>query len=195
MNDGKNPSPALKWITAAILSASIFTGCSKSKQDQAIDQAKKQAAATGQAQQVISVDKDGNTVTTTVEPPAPGQAGQQVTTTVTPRSTVPTNTPAVVGGQPAVANNQPAVADGSQNLAPSGQAVAPAPGNPMIVPADVRIPAGTTLAIRINQHISVKGSRVGDPFDGEIAGAGGGRQRTPHRPKRNARGRRCCGSA
>lgn len=169
MNDSKKPSPKLKWITAAILSAAIFTGCTKSKQDQAVEQAKKQAATTGQAQQVISVDKDGNTVTTTVQPPAPGQTGQQITTTVTPRSTVPANTPAVAGGQPAVANDQPAVADGSQNAAPSGQAVAPTPGNPVIVPADVRIPAGTTLAIRINQHIGVKGSRVGDPFDGEIA--------------------------
>ena len=35
-------------------------------------QAKKQAAATGQAQQVVSVDKNGNTTTTTVQPPAAG---------------------------------------------------------------------------------------------------------------------------
>jgi hypothetical protein len=38
----------------------------------------------------------------------------------------------------------------------------------VVVPADVKIPAGTTLAIRINQHISVKTSRAGDRFDGEI---------------------------
>lgn len=169
MNAIKNSSPAIKWITAAVLSAAIFTGCTKSKQDQALEQAKKQAAATGQAQQVISVDKSGNTVTTTVQPPLPGQNGQQITTTVTPASTVPANAPAVAAGQPAVAEGQAAVADASQSAAPvNGQAAAPTPGNPVIVPADVRIPAGTTLAIRINQHISVKGSRAGDRFDGEI---------------------------
>jgi len=171
MNDTMNPSPVIKWISAAVLSVAIFTGCSKSKQDQAIEQAKKQAAATGQAQQVISVDKDGNSVTTTVQPPVPGQTGQQITTTVTPASGVPANAPAIAGGQAAVPANQPATADASQNLAPaaSSPAATPTPGNPVIVPADVRIPAGTTLAIRINQHISVKSSRPGDRFDGEIA--------------------------
>jgi hypothetical protein len=166
MNDIKNSSPAIKWITAAVLSAAIFTGCTKSKQDQAVEQAKKQAAATGQAQQVVSVDKSGNTVTTTVQPPMPGQTGQQITTTVTPASSVPANTPAIASGQPAVA-------DASQNGAtaagqPEAPAAAPTPGNPVVVPADVKIPAGTTLAIRINQHISVKTSRAGDRFDGEI---------------------------
>ncbi|RZU41053.1 hypothetical protein BDD14_2545 [Edaphobacter modestus] len=167
MKGTMNPSPALKWMTAVILSAAIFTGCSKSKQDQAIEQAKKQAASTGQAQQVVSVNKNGDTVTTTVQPPIPGQTGQQITTTVTPASAVAANTPAVAGGQPAVS-------DPSQNgMAAVGQAQAPAsaptPGNPVIVPADVQIPAGTTLAIRINQHISVKTNHAGDRFDGEIA--------------------------
>jgi hypothetical protein len=143
----------------------ILAGC-KSKQDQAIEDAKKQAAATGQAQQVISVDKSGTTTTTTVQPPVPGQSGQAVTTTVAPGSApgagVPANTPAV-SGQPAssearvMANGQPEV--------PS---TVPTPGHPVIVPADVRIPAGTTLAIRVNQHLSVKSSSAGDRFDGEI---------------------------
>lgn len=164
--NGTNSSPAIKWITAAILSAVIFTGCSKSKQDQAIEQAKKQAAATGQAQQVISVDKNGNTVTTTVQPPAPGQTGQQTTTTVTPASGVPANTPAIAGGQAAVADSSQASVTPSGQ--PENQGTVPTPGNPVIVPADVKIPAGTTLAIRINQHISVKGNQAGDPFDGEI---------------------------
>ncbi len=39
----------------------------------------------------------------------------------------------------------------------------------MIQPANVNVPAGTNLTIRINQHISVKSSRAGDRFDGEIA--------------------------
>jgi hypothetical protein len=166
MKGTMNPSPALKWMTAAILSAAIFTGCGKSKQEQAIEQAKKQAAATGQAQQIVSVEKNGDTVTTTVQPPVPGQTGQQITTTVTPASSVAANTPAVASGQPAVG-------DPTQNgMAAAGQAqapVAPTPGNPVIVPTDVKIPAGTTLAIRINQHISVKTNQAGDRFDGEIA--------------------------
>jgi hypothetical protein len=150
-----------------------FAGC-QSKQDKAIEQAKKQAAATGQAQQVISVDKNGNTTTTTVQPPVPGQTGQQVTTTVTPAAGVaggvPTNTPAVAGGQPmpqqatVIVNGQPEVPASTGATAAS----AVPGGNPVIVPADVRIPAGTSLAIRINQHLSVKSSQAGDRFDGEL---------------------------
>lgn len=157
-------SPILRTAAAAImLSAVLLAGCSKSKQDQALEDAKKQAAATGQPQQVISVDKSGNTVTTTVQPPIPGQTGQTVTTTVAPPTTVPANAPAVAGGQPAPTSSQ-------ANVLVNGQPETsrPTPGNPVVVPADVKIPAGTTLAIRINQHISVKTSRAGDRFDGEI---------------------------
>ncbi|HEY8996455.1 MAG TPA: hypothetical protein VIM60_01075 [Edaphobacter sp.] len=164
------PSPSWKPVAAAALAFALVTGC-KSKEDKALEQAKQQAAATGQTQQIISVDKNGNTVTTTVQPPAPGQAGQTVTTTVTPPpGGVPANTP-VVAGQPAssearvLANGQP------EPIAPAGAANAPTPGNPVIVPADVKIPAGTTLAIRVNQHLSVKTSSAGDRFDGEIAEA------------------------
>jgi hypothetical protein len=166
MQDRKNPSPALKCITAAILSAAIFTGCSKSKQDQAIEQAKKQAIATGQPQQIISLDKDGNTVTTVVQPPQPGQTGQQITTTVMPKSSLPANTPAIAGEQAATA---PGYANSVPASQPMTSAATPAAGNSVIAPADIRIPAGTTLAIRINQHLSVKTNRAGDPFDGEIA--------------------------
>src|SRR6476619_2820556 len=75
-------------LTLALLA---FVGC-QSKQDKAIEQAKKQAAATGQA--------------------------QQVTTTVTPAAAVggvPANTPAGAGGQPVaqqatvMVNGQPEV--------------------------------------------------------------------------------------
>lgn len=163
--DTMKSSPALKLITVAIFSAALLAGCGKSKQDQAIEQAKKQAASTGQAQQVVSTDKSGNTVTTVVQPPVPGQSGQQITTTVTPASAIPANTPAVQGGQSAA----PASPQQAAVAAPNGQtAMAPAPGNPVVAPADVQIPAGTSLAIRINQHISVKTSQAGDPFDGEI---------------------------
>lgn len=148
-------------VAMMILAVAMATGC-KSKQDEAIDQAKKQAAATGQAQQVVSTDKNGNVTTTTVQPPAPGQTTQAVTTTVTPANGgVPANTPATAGGVAPVAPGQ---------VDASGQPVtAPAPGAaPIIRPADVDVAAGTNLTIRVNQHISVKTSRVGDQFTGEV---------------------------
>ena len=151
----------------------MLAGC-RSKQDAAVDTAKKQAAATGQAQQVVSTDKNGNVTTTTVQPPAPGQTSQAVTTTVTPATGVAANTPATApgaSGQPAAAqvdsSGQP-IAAGPTDA--SGQPTgAPAPGAaPIVRPADVNIPAGTNLTIRINQRISVKDSRAGDRFDGEV---------------------------
>jgi hypothetical protein len=151
-----------KFAVAAALSLVMLAGC-KSKEDAAIDKAKQQAAATGQPQQVVSTDKNGTVTTTTVQPPAPGQTAQAVTTTTTPASGVAANTPAtapVVTGQPATAGQPDA----------SGQPVqAPGPGAaPIVRPADVNIAAGTNLTIRINQHISVKTSRAGDRFDGEV---------------------------
>lgn len=145
-----------------MLTLVMLAGC-KSKEDAAIEKAKQQAAATGQAQQVISTDKNGNVTTTTVQPPAPGQTAQAVTTTVTPAAGVALNTPAtapVATGQPVTAGQTDA----------SGQPVpAPPPaGTPIVRPADVNIAAGTDLTIRINQHISVKTSRAGDRFDGEV---------------------------
>lgn len=41
----------------------------------------------------------------------------------------------------------------------------------MVRPADVNIPAGSALAIRINQRISVKTTPAGSRFDGEIVEA------------------------
>jgi hypothetical protein len=127
-----------------VLVAAILSGC-KSKQDQALDQARKQAAATGQPQQVVSVDKNGTTTTTVVQPPAPGQTNQAITTTVTPP----------VAGAPVPAPSEPTVA-----------AVPQPPPAP--VPVSVSIPAGTMLTIRIDQHISVKTSHPGDTFTGEM---------------------------
>ena len=146
--------PGKIFLATSLIAFAMLAGC-QSKQDAAIDQAKKQAAATGQAQQVVSTDKNGNVTTTTVQPPAPGQTTQAVTTTVTPAMAA--NTPATT---PAVAGQVDA----------SGQPVtAPAPGAaPVIRPADVNVAAGTNLTIRINQHISVKTSHVGDRFDGEV---------------------------
>jgi hypothetical protein len=147
----------LKAAATLALGLTLLAGC-KSKQDAAIEQAKQQANATGQAQQVITADKNGNVTTTTIQPAAPGQP-QQITTTTTSTSapasgttTVPASTPAVAGGQP---------------QAPASDTPTPG-GNPVVRPADVNVPAGTSLAIRINQHISVKSTAPGTPFDGEL---------------------------
>src|SRR5258705_7814348 len=66
-----------------------------------------------------------------------------------------------------VATGQPVTAGQADA---SGQPVpAPAPGvAPIVRPADVNIAAGTNLTIRINQHLSVKPSRGGGRFDGEV---------------------------
>jgi len=134
---------------AMALAVLLMAGC-ESKQNAAIDSATKQAAATGQAQQVVSVDKDGNTTTTTIQPPAAGQTRQQVTTVTTPAQS----------GQATVSNGQ---------VPAPGQ---PAPGGaPIIRPADVNIPAGSELAIRIDQRISVKTTPPGATFDGEVVDA------------------------
>jgi hypothetical protein len=129
-------------VLLLLMAAAILSGC-KSKQEQALDQAKQQAAATGQAQQVVSVDKNGTTTTTIVQPPAAGQKNEVITTTATPPVT------------------------GSPIPAPSAPMVSAVP-QPPPAPVNVTIPAGTALAIRIDQRISVKTSRAGDRFTGEI---------------------------
>jgi hypothetical protein len=151
-----------------MLAAALLAGC-QSKQDAAIETAKKQAATTGQAQQVVTVDKQGNTTTVTVQPPAPGQTAQQVTTTVTPAAVANTS-----ASEPGVAPGQPAIAGANGGAAPPvpTQAAAVPGGAPVIQPAqptEVDIPAGTNLNVRINPRNSVKTNRAGDRFDGEIA--------------------------
>jgi hypothetical protein len=125
-------------VLILVLVAAILSGC-KSKEEQALDQAKKQAASTGQAQQVVSVDKNGTTTTTVVQPPAAGQTNEVITTTATPP------------------------AAGAPVPAPSGPTVSAVPQ-----PVNVTIPAGTMLTIRVDQRISVKTSRAGDTFTGEL---------------------------
>jgi hypothetical protein len=132
---GRMPVLALVLVSVA----AILSGCA-SKQEQAVDRAKKQAAATGQAQQVVSVDKHGTTTTTLVQPPAAGQTNEVITTTVTQ----------LTAGAPVPP--------------PSGPVVSAVPA----VPTDVSIPVGTPLTIRIDQRIGVKSSRTGDTFTGEV---------------------------
>ena len=140
-NSGSLVRAGRMLVLVLMLVAAILSGC-KSKQEQAVDQAKKQAAKTGQAQQVVSVDKNGTT-TTVVQPPATGQTSEAITTTVTPP------------------------AAGAPVPAPSGPTVSAVP-QPPPAPVNVSIPAGTTLTIRIDQRISVKASRAGDTFTGEF---------------------------
>ena len=143
-----NPRRSGRVTWMLVLAAVILSGC-ESSQQKAIDQAKEQAAKTGQPQQVVSVDKNGTTTTTVVQPPAPGQKQEAVTTTTTPP------TP----GAPAANPSGPAVS-------PAQQPVQQPPPPPM--PANVTIPRGTTLAVRIEQRISVKTSHPGDRFSGEL---------------------------
>ncbi len=143
-------------VFASALMVVSLNGC-KSKQDAAIEQAKRQAASTGQAQTVTSTDKSGNTVTTVVQPPAPGQKDEVVTTTVTPKA---------AAGSPA------ATGDAAAGGATAGQtAAAPAPQAAPAPPPPVNVPAGTALTIRIDHTISAKHSRAGEKFTGEIVEA------------------------
>ncbi len=127
-------------LLALVLVTTMLSGCT-SKLDKALDQAKVQAATTGQAQQVVYVDKHGTTTTTVVQPPPAGQKNGAITTTATP---------------------------------PAAGAPVPVPSDPIVsavpppAPVNVTILAGTTLTIRIDQRISVKTSRAGDKFTGEV---------------------------
>ena len=172
-----------RLLTTAAFALILLTGC-KSKQDQAIDQAKQQAASTGQPQQVVWTDKNGVTTTTVVQPPVQGQSTQAIstTTTKTTNGTVPAATPPVVSpatnpvvspaGQPATDSSTPPQEQPQQGPPPpAGYGSAPVASNQPApqAPPDVHIPAGTSLVIRINQHINVKHSHVGERFTGEVA--------------------------
>ncbi len=135
-------SARVRMCASALLALGILAGCS-SKQQKALDQAKQQAAQTGQSQQVVSVDQSGATTTTTVQPPASGQTQGAISTTTTPAPQ----------GQP-----KPAPSDPKISAVPQ----------PPPAPVDITVPAGTTLAIRIDQRISVKTTRPGDAFTGEV---------------------------
>ncbi len=149
--------PDTRWIHRASVSALALVllaaaGCA-SKQEKAIEQARKQAISTGQPQQVVSVDKDGLTTTTIVQPPASGQKEPTLVTTTAPPA----------AGAPAPKPSDPTVSAVSQASAREQQAPQGPPP-----PVEVSIPAGTSLAVRVDQRISVKTSHAGDTFTGEI---------------------------
>lgn len=150
----------------ALALAITLTAC-ESKMDKAIDQAKQQAASTGQPQQVVAVDKTGTTTTTVVQPPAKGQTAGAIATTSTPPPpggpVPPPQDPKVMplGGDP---NDVQAQDGGSAPAAEPSGARRTSPAGPV----KVTIQAGTNLAVRVDQHISVKTNRAGDTFTGEV---------------------------
>ena len=170
----------LRYAAAAgLIGLVMLAGCA-TKEQAAVDQAKKTAASTGVAQQVQYTDANGDTVITTVTPPAAGQT-QQVTTSITPPPPGPKparSNPVItpIGGAPAPMPGSAAVApmsyDPAAPVTPANNAnyIAP-PEQPVSANApsvNVSVPAGTSLAIRINQHISVKYNHAGDRFSGEV---------------------------
>jgi hypothetical protein len=175
------------------LVAVLATGCSK--QQAAIDAAKKDVATTGQPEEVIYVDHAGNTTMTMVSAAAPGTTLPTITQSVSPAGATSTGLPDWSNGQHPPANyaaryNAPGVlaapvmtsAPGAATVASAPVAYAPGVAQPVngdapytnaapanFVPTNVTIASGTGLAIRINQRIDVKHTTPGTHFTGELA--------------------------
>ncbi len=146
-----------------MIALALLAGCA-SKEKKALDRAESQATATHIPQQVQYIDGDGNTVTKTVNPPAAPNEKPAVSTLIMPpppgskpKSTDPVITPLGSVAQGGAMQGGPGVYGGGQ--AGNGQAA---------LTVSLTVPAGTELSIRINQRISVKTSRAGDRFDGEV---------------------------
>jgi hypothetical protein len=166
-------------LTAVTLFAALaFTAGCKTDPQKAVDQAKTQAASTQTPQQVQYVDANGDTVTTVVQPPIAGQP-QQVATTITPPPPGPKpheSKPVVAplgtapGVPPAPAPNQAAYdANGQPQPAVAPPPPNGAPAQPGVAPAyNLTVPAGTELAVRVNERIDVKHAVPGEHFTGEI---------------------------
>jgi hypothetical protein len=159
------------FVFSSLMSVALLAGC-KSDEQKALDQAQSQAATTKAPQQVQYIDKDGNTVTTIVQPPNSSQA--QSTTKAPPApgthpaATAPVITPvneAVLSAQQAAQNPAPTTQEVSTPTQAAG--VAPMNGAPP-PPLNLTVPEGTEMAIRINQDINVKHTVAGDRFTGEI---------------------------
>jgi hypothetical protein len=175
-------------VVALSLVVFLASGCSRHQR--AIDDAKKEVAATGQPQEVIYVDPAGNTTVTMVAP-TPGATAPTLTQSVTPAGAT------AVSGLPDWSNGQhPPASHVARYKAPGVVAAAAVPAEPgsatdataapyaatnqpapqpantapaQFVPTNVTIPAGTGLAIRINQRIDVKHAVPGQRFTGELA--------------------------
>lgn len=159
------PRTQVSLLVVAAVIALGAVGC-KSKQQQAIEQAQAQAAKTGQPQTITTTDKNGNTVTTVVQPPAPGQKEGEVTTTVTPKPAAGTAAGSAAAGSGATGGDT-----GTSGGASSAQATgspAPQPAPAPAPPPTVEVAAGTPLSIRINERLSARGSHAGEQFTGEV---------------------------
>ncbi|WP_052313416.1 hypothetical protein [Terriglobus roseus] len=186
MNSWKRPVAALSLVVC------LATGCTK--QQSAIDAAKKDVVATGQPEEVVYVDGAGNTTLTMVNAPAPGTTQPTMVQTTAPAGTQTVGLPDWSNGQHpqprhAARYRSPGVilqaAEPAEpgtamdpNARPYSAAVAPGADNATngayappanFVPTDVTIPAGTGLAIRINQRIDVKHTAPGERFTGVLA--------------------------
>jgi len=165
-NSGLRIRSKLMSVLVLVLMTSILSGC-KSKMDQALEQAKKQAAATGQAQQVVVVDNKGVTTTTVVQPPVSGQPPVISTNTTQPEAGAPLPPPSgpTVSAVPQMSTTMEPVPAPEPIPAPDQM---PAQTSEQGTQYGMSIPAGTMLTIRTDQSISVKNSREGDRFSGEV---------------------------
>lgn len=177
-------------VAALSLVACLATGCSR--QQSAIDAAKKDVVATGQPQEVVYSDPDGSTTLTMVSPPAPGSTIPTTVQSTAPVGTAPAQglpdwsqgvhppprhaarfkAPGVMaeGTVTQTATNTPANAPAYSAATPAAPVTtATTTPAPQFVPADITIPAGTALAIRINQRIDVKHAHIGDRFTGDLS--------------------------
>ena len=160
-------------LSGSLISITVLAGC-KTQQQKALEQAQSQAATTNAPQQVQYVDNSGNTVTTIVQPPNSGQPQYATTTTPPAPGTHPAATaPVITPVNEAVLSAQ----QSAQNPAPNSQDLSNSPGQAMGVastngtpppPLQLTVPAGTQIAIRINQNINVKHTVAGDRFSGEV---------------------------
>jgi hypothetical protein len=167
---------------AGLITLAMLAGC-KNKEQQALDQAKAQAASTNTPQQINYVDANGNSVTTTVQAPVAGQGPVvQTSTTPPPTGTKPHQTDPVItavgaapvpndGSNGAMSPQGTMSSQGNtsqQNESVQSAAAASQPAQSSSAPLQLTVPAGTDLSIRVNQRISVKTSRTGDRFSGEV---------------------------
>jgi hypothetical protein len=144
-----------------LLALALLAGCA-SKEQKAINRAAAQATSTNVPQQVQYIDSKGETVTKTVEPPAAQGQQPAISTLITPPPPGPTphSTDPVITPLSSAAQGAPAPGEPSTS--------APAPSQPGQPSVSLSVPAGTELAIRIDQRISVKTSRAGDRFNGNV---------------------------
>jgi len=142
--------------TALLLACVILAvaGCHRSQNAQSTQNTAPQSpTANPQSQSTTQPTADPNATAATAPPSTAAQAASSA--------------PAYPGAAPASAASAMPAQTSSQPSAPpppDAQQANVAPPQP----APVVVPEGTTLRIRINQHISVKTSHAGDTFDGTI---------------------------